>query len=217
MSAISEFLSSHHAHLDRLLAEAIAAAQRSEWPAYRLRIAALGTALLDHISYEDEELFPEFERLGVAAGDLASLRDDHASFRQQIEALSAAAPEHDPEGCIGELELLAAFQRAHHKHELTACYAQADRLTIEPPPPMPAAPAAGVAPLRLDLRGLQPPEPIVRIFEALERTPRAPLCAILPHEPMPLYAPLRERGYAFTGTPRADGGFEVLIEPSRSR
>lgn len=214
MSAISEFLSAHHAHLDRLLAEVVAAAQRSEWPAYRTGIAALGAALIEHISYEDEELFPEFERLGVDVGDLATLREDHAHFRRQMEALGAAAPEHDPEGCIAELEMLAAFQRAHHKREMTACYAQADRLAIAPPPPMPAAPAAGAATVRLDLRGLQPPEPIVRIFEALERAPRRPLCAILPHEPMPLYTLLRERGFSCTGTQRSDGGFEVLIEPS---
>lgn len=213
MSAISEFLSSHHAHLDRLLAEAVAAARHSEWSAYRARIAALKVALLEHFSYEDEELFPEFERLGVQAGDLAALREDHAYFRMQIEALTAAAPEHDPEGCIGEIEDLAAYQRAHHKREMAACYAQADRLAIAPPPPMPDMPA-DVAPVRIDLRGLQPPEPIQRIFEALERAPRRPLCAILPHEPMPLYALLRERGFSFTGTPRPDGGFEVLIEPS---
>ncbi len=214
MSAISEFLSAHHAHLDRLLADAVAAAQRSEWTAYRARIAALGVALTEHIAYEDEELFPEFERLGVDAGDLDTLREDHAHFRRQMEALGAAAPEHDPEGCISELQLLAAFQRAHHKREMSACYAQADRLTIPPPPPMPELPAAGAAAVRLDLRGLQPPEPIVRIFEALERSPRTPVCAILPHEPMPLYALLRERGFSFTGTHRTDGSFEVLIEPS---
>ena len=213
MSAISQSLSSHHTHPDRLLAEAIAAAQRSDWPAYRARINTLTVALGEHISYEDEELFPEFERLGVDAGDLAALRDEHAYFRMQIEALGAAAPEHDPEGCIGELELLSTFQRAHHKREMAACYAQADRIAIAPPPPMPAAPQ-DVAPHKLDLRGLQPPEPIQRIFEALEREPRTPLCAILPHEPMPLYALLRERGFSFTGTPRSDGGFEVLIEPS---
>jgi hypothetical protein len=214
MSAISEFLSAHHAYLDRLLADAVAAARGSDWPAYRQRLAALSVVLIEHIAYEDEELFPEFERLGVDAGDLADLREDHAHFRRQMEALGAAAPQFDPEGCIGELEVLAAFQRAHHKRELTACYAQADRLTIAPPPPVPAAPRAGTAPTRLDLRGLQPPEPIVRIFEALERAPRTPLCAILPHEPMPLYTLLRERGFSFTGTPRSDGGFEVLIEPS---
>ncbi len=214
MSAISQSLSSHHGHLDRLLAEAIAAAKRSDWPAYRSRIQTLTVSLGEHISYEDEELFPEFERLGVHAGDLASLRDDHAYFRMQIEALGAAAPEHDPEGCIGELELLATFQSAHHQREMAACYAEADRIAIAPPPPLPAAPADGVSPRKIDLRGLQAPEPIQRIFEALEREPGTPLCAILPHEPMPLYALLRERGFSFTGTQRSDGGFEVLIEPS---
>ena len=67
-------------------------------------------------------------------------------------------------------------------------------------------------PAPVDLRGLQPPEPIVRIFEALERAPGEPLRVILPHEPVPLYALLRERGFRYSGTPRADGGFEVLIE-----
>ena len=53
-----------------------------------------------------------------------------------------------------------------------------------------------------------------RIFQALERAPGAPLRVILPHEPVPLYSLLRERGYSYAGAPRADGGFEVLIERS---
>jgi uncharacterized protein (DUF2249 family) len=69
-------------------------------------------------------------------------------------------------------------------------------------------------PAPLDLRGMQPPEPIVRIFEALERDPGEPLRAILPHEPVPLYALLRERGYRYSGTQRPDGGYELLIERS---
>jgi uncharacterized protein (DUF2249 family) len=79
-----------------------------------------------------------------------------------------------------------------------------------------------IAPLRLDdappmdLRGLQPPEPIVRIFQALERGPGAPLRVILPHEPVPLYGLLRERGYSYAGAPRPDGGFEVLIERAQN-
>jgi hypothetical protein len=54
----------------------------------------------------------------------------------------------------------------------------------------------------------------VRIFEALERAPREPLRAILPHEPVPLYALLRERGYSYSGTQRPDGGYELLIQRS---
>lgn len=64
----------------------------------------------------------------------------------------------------------------------------------------------------LDLRGLQPPEPMVRIMQALERAPHEPLRVILPHEPAPLYRMLAERGFRYSGTQRADGGYELLIE-----
>ena len=112
----------------------------------------------------------------------------HVLVQRHLDTLSAASPRHDPEGCTAELEALAAALRGRGLK----------RARARPP--------------ALDLRGLQPPEPIVRIFEALERAPSEPLRAILPHEPVPLYALLRERGYAYSGEQRADGGFELLIE-----
>ena len=147
-----------------LLEEALRAARHGDWLAYRSRFAALREALQ---SSEDEEL------------------------RVRLDILNAAAPEHDPEGCMAELELLAP---------LVAGQAPAAAEARPPAPP-------------LDLRGLAPPQPMVRILEALERAPGAPLRVILPHEPLPLYSLLRERGYSFRGAPRADGGFELFIEP----
>ena len=130
----------------------------------------------------------------------AALRDACAGpveqdedLRQRFDTLGAAAPQYDPEGCVAAFEALAAALRDRHAGALRAWR------------PQPDSPA-------LDLRGLQPPEPIVRIFEALERAPGAPLRAILPHEPVPLYALLAERGFACSGTQRADGGYELLIE-----
>jgi uncharacterized protein (DUF2249 family) len=114
-------------------------------------------------------------------------------LRQRFETLATAAPQFDPEGCISAFEALAARLRIRHADALRAWR---------------TAPSARV----LDLRGLQPPGPIVRILEALERSPGEPLRAILPHEPAPLYALLRERGFRWSGTPRADGGFELLID-----
>ena len=125
----------------------------------------------------------------------AALIEQHEELRQQFETLGAAAPQYDPEGCVAAFEALAALLRTRH----------ADALRAWKPQPKPPA---------LDLRGLQPPEPMVRILEALERAPGAPLRAILPHEPVPLYGLLRERGFAYTGAQRADGGFELLIEPA---
>jgi len=122
----------------------------------------------------------------------AELTEQQEELRQRFETLGAAAPQFDPEGCLAAFEALATLLRTRHAGALSAW-------RIQPPAP-------------LDLRGLQPPEPIVRIFEALERAPHEPLRAILPHEPVPLYALLRERGYSCRGEQRSDGGYEVLIE-----
>jgi hypothetical protein len=153
---------------DALIDAALRAARERDWAAYRLRFAELRRGC-DALLEQDEDL------------------------RQQFEALGAAAPQHDPEGCIAAFEALAGLLQGRHALALRAW----------------RAPARAAA---LDLRGLHPPEPIVRIFEALERSPAAPLRAILPHEPVPLYALLRERGFRYSGTPRADGGYELLIE-----
>ena len=111
-------------------------------------------------------------------------------LRMRLDTLNAAAPGPDPEGYLAELEQLAGLlcERGFPEGDV------ASRLAT------------------LDLRGLTPPEPIARIFDALERAPGEPLRAILPHEPVPLYGLLRERGFSCTGAQRADGGFEVLIE-----
>ncbi|MEX0638178.1 MAG: DUF2249 domain-containing protein [Burkholderiales bacterium] len=131
-------------------------------------------------------------RFAVLRDACAELLEQDEDLRQRFDTLGAAAPQYDPEGCVAAFEALAAALRGR-------------------PAQAPGASRPG-APPALDLRGLQPPEPIVRIFQALERAPGAPLRAILPHEPVPLYGLLAERGFACSGTQRADGGYELLIE-----
>lgn len=147
-----------------LIGAARDAALAGDWAAFRRSFAALREGCAERI-----------------AADVA--------LRRRFDALGAAAPQYDPEGCLAEFEALA------------------EALGGE------ALAVPGEAAVRtLELRGLQPPEPIVRILAALEREPDEPLCAILPHEPVPLYALLSERGFAWRGTQRADGGYELWIE-----
>jgi hypothetical protein len=122
----------------------------------------------------------------------AQLAPAEEDLRNRLDILTAAMPSQDPEGYLAELEQFALLLR---ERGVPDCDVAARFET-------------------LDLRGLQPPEPIARIFEALGRAPGEPLRAILPHEPAPLYGLLRERGFSCSGSPRADGGFEVLIERS---
>jgi hypothetical protein len=137
-------------------------------------------------------------RFAVLRDACAGLLEQDEGLRQRFETLGAAVPRYDPEGCVAAFEALAALLRDRHAHALRAWKPQPD-------------------PPALDLRGLQPPEPMVRILAALERAPGAPLRAILPHEPVPLYALLAERGFACSGTQRADGGYELRITPTGQR
>lgn len=66
----------------------------------------------------------------------------------------------------------------------------------------------------IDNRGLEPPEPMVRIFAALERLSGDDhLQALMDREPMLIYAELERRG--FTWVYREEGG--PLIEIWRAK
>jgi uncharacterized protein (DUF2249 family) len=194
-------LDAQHEQIDRMIVEVVEAGRRRRWPEYRRLFGALREGITQHMAFEEEVVFPSLE--AHAPAPIGALREQHAQLRRQLEMLGAAAPELDPDGCVAELHELAARLIRPHAAEVALDPQYASRPT--PPLPMDEAPP-------IDLRGLQPPEPIVRIFQELERNPGTPLRVILPHEPLPLYGLLRERGYAYSGAPRADGGFEVLIE-----
>jgi len=186
MEPIKDSLDAQHVQLSRELEAIIAAGQAGRWAEYRRRFAALQDGLAQHMAFGHE-----------------ARREEHERLRQHLEMLGAAAPEHDPEGCLAALDELAELMQQHHAAEMALDPQYASR-------PVPRLALDAAAPM--DLRGLQPPEPMVRIFQALARDPGTPLRVILPHEPVPLYALLRERGYTYTGSPRPDGSFEVLIE-----
>jgi hypothetical protein len=194
-------LHAQHAQIDRTLALVVDAGRASRWAEYRQYFGALREGVLQHMAFEEEAVFPALELR--AAREVRALREQHAQLRRHLETLGAAAPERDPAGCIAELDDLARLLDAHHSAEMALDPHYATRPT---PPLVLDAPAA------IDLRGLQPPEPIVRIFQALEKGAGPPLRVILPHEPVPLYGLLRERGYCYSGAPRPDGGFELVIE-----
>ncbi|MES2300381.1 MAG: DUF2249 domain-containing protein [Pseudomonadota bacterium] len=64
----------------------------------------------------------------------------------------------------------------------------------------------------LDARGLEPPEPMVRVLAVLALlVPRARICMLIEREPGPLYPILAERGFAFRTEARADMLYEVTI------
>lgn len=77
----------------------------------------------------------------------------------------------------------------------------------EAPPP-----ESGAATITLDVRGLEPPEPMLRVLEALEHLPKGAMLLVL-HErrPLFLYPKLEERGFEHTTQEIAPGDVRILI------
>jgi len=70
----------------------------------------------------------------------------------------------------------------------------------------------GVAPAVLDVRGLEPPQPMVRVLEALERLrPDGRLEVLHDRRPMFLYPQLDERGFAHETEEPEPGLVRILI------
>ena len=75
---------------------------------------------------------------------------------------------------------------------------------------MTADPAACVR--ELDVRDLEPPEPLQQALAALAALKPGEQLRMLHHrEPFPLYAMLRERGFTHRTTQLAEDNYEVLI------
>ncbi|MSU61079.1 MAG: DUF2249 domain-containing protein [Pedosphaera sp.] len=64
----------------------------------------------------------------------------------------------------------------------------------------------------LDARGLEPPQPLVVILEALERLPKsAEMRACTDRRPLHLYALLEQRGFTAETEQQNDGSFVTTI------
>jgi uncharacterized protein (DUF2249 family) len=66
--------------------------------------------------------------------------------------------------------------------------------------------------IRLDNRGLKPPEPMIRILEALDRRgPADRVEALLDRHPAFLFPELEARNARFTCEPNEHGGFTLIV------
>lgn len=68
------------------------------------------------------------------------------------------------------------------------------------------------SPRLLDVGGMEPPEPMVRILEAIDTLgPDERLRVLIDRDPIPLYRVLQRYGYQHRTTQQEDLRFEVLI------
>ncbi len=66
----------------------------------------------------------------------------------------------------------------------------------------------------IDARDLDPPEPMERVFAALDSLRHGEYVrCLLPREPLPLYPLLRQQGYRYQTRVLEGNGYEILIYP----
>jgi len=129
MAGLADVLLQHHRHCDRFFSVALEAAAASDWAGFKRQIAALRDALERHIAFEEGELFPAFEEAtGLRQGPTEVMRAEHGEMRDLLDALGAAQPRIDPEGCRAELEQLRAILQAHNVKEESVLYPACDQL-----------------------------------------------------------------------------------------
>ncbi len=67
----------------------------------------------------------------------------------------------------------------------------------------------------IDGHGLEPPEPMQRVFAALDAAqPGQTVRLLLPREPFPLYPLLAQRGWRHQTIREGDGRYTILIRPA---
>lgn len=69
----------------------------------------------------------------------------------------------------------------------------------------------------IDCRGLPPPEPMVKVLEAVETLATGgTLGALLPREPRFLFPELEKRGHAWRGEMQPDGSYRIVIRRGKT-
>lgn len=129
--AVTDFAGSligHHTRCEALRAAAAAALEAGEWEAFAGRLQTLRAGLYSHFAYEEEELFPECERLGGMREAIETLRAEHRDMRAILDALASASAKHDPEGCRAEFAAVTQLLRQHQAREEQLLYPVLARL-----------------------------------------------------------------------------------------
>ena len=210
MTTVSAELTEHHRRCRELFAQVEEVVRAGDWPAFNVRLVALREEILGHFRFEEERLFPVYEEATGLRDGTQELRAQHDDIRAILWALSSASAAHDPESCRSEFDTLALLFQQHTETEESLMYPAFER-TLGPRAAELAVQARQDI-RALDVRGLEPPEPFLRIMKALTSAPDQPLRVLIHREPFPLYDVLAEQGFGHRSRPLEEGGFEIVIE-----
>lgn len=218
MNGMAEILQRHDALCERLLGAADAAAFAEDWHGWVPRFAGFRDALRHRIDAETRVVLPGLAPPALPSEAAATLTADCAALRALLGEAATCGEAGDGTGYAHASESLHALLKRHRSRSTAQLYPACAKLDERAFAPQ-VARAIGAqgedaegAFRVVDVRWLEPPEPMERIIEALTAAGAGERIQMLIHrEPFPLYDLLQQNGYAWRTTARADGCFELLI------
>lgn len=128
MTTISGFLGDDHNRCDDLFAQAERSADAGNWEEAARDFEAFRTSLEQHLSAEEEILFPAFEQAtGSSAGPTTVMRMEHAQMRDIVAEMAQALEQRDATDFLGSSETLNIMMQQHNLKEESILYPMCDR------------------------------------------------------------------------------------------
>jgi iron-sulfur cluster repair protein YtfE (RIC family) len=128
MTSISSFLGNDHDRCDDLFSQAEQSIDAQDWDQAGRDFAAFRTTLEQHLSAEEEVLFPAFEQAtGSSAGPTSVMRTEHAQMRDILSQMAEALEQRDATDFLGGSETLNIMMQQHNLKEESILYPMCDR------------------------------------------------------------------------------------------
>ncbi len=129
MTTITEVLTADHKVCDELLAQAEDCISTTDWEAGAPLFQSFRNRLEQHLTAEDNILFPQFEQLtGQTAGPTQMMRMEHHQIRQLMVEMDQAVTEQDDATWLGQSETLMMLIQQHNMKEQQILYPMTDQV-----------------------------------------------------------------------------------------
>ncbi len=132
MASISEFFSAQHRTCDKVFEEMEEAVSAGDWPQAESSYRKLKQDTLQHLSNEEDGLFPLFEeKTGMQGGPTQVMRSEHVELRELLQRIGDAVQARDRNEVLGTAETFFLFLQQHNVKEEQVLYPMADQALQE--------------------------------------------------------------------------------------
>jgi len=123
MISIPEYMTAKHRECDEFFTEAEAAVAQKNWPLALTKWQSFACELTEHLSQEEEVLFPQFEQaIGMTAGPTQVMRMEHQQMRALVQSLDNALAAQEKDEYLGLSETLMVMMQQHNMKEEMMLY-----------------------------------------------------------------------------------------------